>query len=141
MNYLLDTNVASEFLKNHPRIVSRFEMLDDVDVVQIPIVAWLEIVRGRTASLFAAADEEEVLIARSRLKHDLDAMKEFPIIGLKVEAAAHFGSLLSHKKCRKMRRPDMLIACIALAHKAVLVTRNVKDFIHVPGLTIQNWFE
>jgi len=139
--YLLDTNVASEFLKNHPRIVARLESLDDYDVVQIPVVAWLEIVRGRTASLFAAADEKELLIAQSRLDHDLEAMKEIPIVGLKLEAATHFGSLQSHKKFRKMRRPDMLIACIALAHKAVLVTRNVKDFANVPGLTLQNWFE
>ena len=141
MIYLLDTNVASELLKSHPRIVARLETLDDGDVAEVPIVAWLEIVRGRTASLLAAADEKELLIAQSRLDHDLEAMSNIPVVGLKVEAARHFGSLLSHKKCRRLRRPDMLIACIALANRAVLVTRNVKDFANVPGLTLQNWFE
>ena len=111
MIYLLDTNVASELMKNHPRIVARLEALDDGDVAEVPIVAWLE------------------------------AMSNIPVVGLKVEAARHFGSLLSHKKCRRLRRPDMLIACIALANRAVLVTRNVKDFANVPGLTLQNWFE
>lgn len=141
MIYLLDTNVASELLKSHPRIVARLETLDDGDIAEIPIVAWLEIVRGRTASLFAAADEKELLIAQSRLDHDLEAMSNIPVVGVNVEAARHFGSMLSHKKCRKMRRADMLIACIALANMAVLVTRNVKDFANVPGLTLQNWFE
>jgi tRNA(fMet)-specific endonuclease VapC len=38
-----------------------------------------------------------------------------------------------------MKRPDLLIACIALAQDALLVTRNTKDFNQVPGLRIANW--
>jgi len=38
-----------------------------------------------------------------------------------------------------MRRADMLIACIALGHKARLVTRNLKDYKDVPGLRLENW--
>jgi tRNA(fMet)-specific endonuclease VapC len=45
---------------------------------------------------------------------------------------------LGQKKL-KMRRPDMLIACIALAHDALLVTANTKHFNKVPGLKLANW--
>jgi predicted nucleic acid-binding protein len=38
-----------------------------------------------------------------------------------------------------MRRPDMLIACIALANDALLVTRNRKDFKKVAHLKLANW--
>ncbi|MCC6211901.1 MAG: PIN domain-containing protein [Burkholderiales bacterium] len=36
---------------------------------------------------------------------------------------------------------DTLIAGSALAHRATLVTRNVREFARVPGLEIVNWYE
>ncbi|MEO5802504.1 MAG: type II toxin-antitoxin system VapC family toxin, partial [Verrucomicrobiota bacterium] len=36
---------------------------------------------------------------------------------------------------------DLKIACIALAHDATLLTRNVNDFSQVPGLRVENWLE
>jgi predicted nucleic acid-binding protein len=33
----------------------------------------------------------------------------------------------------------MLIACICLAHDALLVTRNVDDYKGVAGLRVENW--
>jgi hypothetical protein len=38
-----------------------------------------------------------------------------------------------------MKRPDLLIACIALAQDALLVTRKTKDFKKVAGLKLANW--
>ena len=72
---------------------------------------------------------------------DLSRLEKSPILGVTLDAMRHFRLLLAHKKCRKMRRPDLLIDCVALANKAVLVTRNVKDLANVPGLTLENWFE
>jgi len=54
-------------------------------------------------------------------------------------AAAAFDELRRHKKLKKIGRGDLLIACIALAHRATLVTRNLKDFRKVPGLVVENW--
>ena len=34
---------------------------------------------------------------------------------------------------------DLRIASIVLAHNGIVVTRNLKDFEHVPGLTIEDW--
>jgi tRNA(fMet)-specific endonuclease VapC len=34
---------------------------------------------------------------------------------------------------------DLKIACITLAHDALLLTRNTVDFAHVPGLRFENW--
>jgi predicted nucleic acid-binding protein len=40
-----------------------------------------------------------------------------------------------------MGRADMLIACIALAHDALLVTRNTKDYKDVAGLRVAYWVD
>jgi len=34
---------------------------------------------------------------------------------------------------------DLRIAAIVLVEKAILVTRNLRDFKRVPGLEIVNW--
>ena len=40
---------------------------------------------------------------------------------------------------KKMRRGDLLIASIALAHDALLVTRNIRDFQGINNLRVENW--
>jgi tRNA(fMet)-specific endonuclease VapC len=141
VQYLLDTNTLSEMLKGHSRLQPRIDALEPSDAITVPVVAWYEILSGRIASLLKAANPDELLIAQSRFDQDFNALKSRTLFGITPSAAQHFEKLLKDKKCRKIRRADLLIACIALAHKAVLVTRNVKDFTNVPGLILQNWFE
>lgn len=40
---------------------------------------------------------------------------------------------------KKIGRSDLLIASIALARNAVLVTRNLRHFQQVPNLSVVNW--
>ncbi|MBM3978972.1 MAG: type II toxin-antitoxin system VapC family toxin [Planctomycetes bacterium] len=47
--------------------------------------------------------------------------------------------LRTDKKLRKVGLADVLIASIAIAHRATLVTRNTKDYAHVPNLKLDNW--
>jgi predicted nucleic acid-binding protein len=36
--------------------------------------------------------------------------------------------------------PDALLAATATVHGLVLVTRNIRHFQNVPGLSVENWF-
>ena len=80
------------------------------------------------------------LKAAQRLQATEAAIADFLIVHVDAEAARHFKAFLGQKKL-KMKRPDMLIACIALAQDALLVTRNTKDFNNVAGLKLANWAE
>jgi predicted nucleic acid-binding protein len=40
------------------------------------------------------------------------------------------------KRALRIKTPDALIAATALVERAELVTRNVGDFQHIPGLTV-----
>ncbi len=35
--------------------------------------------------------------------------------------------------------PDLRIAAIAIQHDLILITGNVKHFVDIPGLSIENW--
>jgi tRNA(fMet)-specific endonuclease VapC len=45
------------------------------------------------------------------------------------------------KTLRKIGRADLLISSIALTHRAVLVTRNIRHFRQVPDLKLINWVD
>lgn len=50
-----------------------------------------------------------------------------------------FDILRAQTKLGKIGRADLLIASIALAHRATLVTRNLRHFRQIPGLNTDNW--
>jgi len=62
-------------------------------------------------------------------------------VGYSKAAAKHFGE--QKARLRKSGQPipdlDLIIAAIALAEDAVLVTDNVKHFERIPALKLENW--
>jgi tRNA(fMet)-specific endonuclease VapC len=139
MMYILDTNILSELIKANPRIVQRFEVVPETDEVTTTTISRYELLRGRYSSILTAADKPQLLLAQRRLQEDEEQLSEIRILLLTEEAADHFERLYTSKKFKKIGRPDLLIACIALAYRATLVTRNIKDFIAIPTLKLENW--
>lgn len=137
--FLLDTNTLSEFFKDHPKISARMNAVPGDEPVVTSIISRIEILEGRFASIKKAASQYELLIAATRLEVDEEKLATIDILPLTKAAADQFEALLANKKLKKIGRPDLLIACIALANKAILVTRNSKDFANVPGLKTENW--
>ena len=68
----------------------------------------------------------------------LDAVHVIPF---DLDCTMVFGTIKS--KLRSMGKPtgevDALIAATAMAHKAVLVTANIKHFENIEGLKIETW--
>lgn len=135
---ILDSDIFTLLTYQHPNVVRHYEAVPAEERLAVTAVTRMEILRGRTDSLLKAADDQELLTATKRLQVTEEALSDFLVVHVDEEAARHFRALLGQKKL-KMQRADMLIACIALAKDALLVTRNTKDFKKVAGLKLANW--
>lgn len=136
--HVLDTDMLTHFHLGHPAVVNRVEHAAD-NGVAITVITAIETIRGRHEFLVKAADGRELLRAEHYLQETESLLNSISILRFGANGAAEFDRLRQNKKLKKIGRPDLLIACITLAHKAVLVTRNERHFSQVPGLQIENW--
>ena len=137
---LLDTDTVTHFSYGNANVRRKIEGAGDEELA-IAIITRNEILRGRAESLLKAANEEELRKAAERFQQAEELLSDFVVVGFDENSIKHFGRLRKQRNLKKMGRPDMLIACLALAHDALLVTRNTKDFKAVAGLRMDNWVD
>ncbi len=138
--HLLDTDTLTHLYAGHSSVMTHLEQIDDLDV-GITVITKIELLRGRFEFLLKAATGSDLLKAQYWLHRTEELLAQILVFPLNEDAAAHFDRLRIMKGMRKIGRADLLIASIALSHRATLVTRNVRHFQHVPGLTVTNWVE
>ena len=138
MMYFLDTDTLTLSHAGHARVSDRLRRVDPNEVA-ITVITKIEILQGRFASVLKASHGNQLVRAQELLHRTEQLLQVLEIIPVSMAAAAEFDRLLSHKKLKKIGRGDILIASIALAHRATLVTRNEKDFRLIPGLQVENW--
>jgi tRNA(fMet)-specific endonuclease VapC len=134
---ILDTDIFTLLTKPHPHVAERRRQCEDT--VALTLVTRIEVLGGRFAFILKAPDGNQLRIAQQRLEQSEQNLSRFLLLPLDAAAAAEFDRLLQNKKLKKIGRPDLLIAAIALARRATVVTRNVQDFRQVPGLRVENW--
>ncbi|MBT9587470.1 PIN domain-containing protein [bacterium] len=80
---------------------------------------------------------------RSQLELFLLNLAGLPILDYDERAATRHAAasvwLESHGKC--MSQCDGQIAAVAEVHGLIVVTRNLADFQHYPGIQLENWFD
>jgi tRNA(fMet)-specific endonuclease VapC len=91
--------------------------------------------------LLKASGKEELVRAQKLLDRTENLLAQIPIIPFDQKAGVQFERLNRIKKARKIGRADILIASIVLANKAVLVTRNIRHFKQISGLSVKNWVD
>jgi tRNA(fMet)-specific endonuclease VapC len=137
--FVLDTDILTLLFAGHPQVLRRRDHVPSTDIATT-VVSRIQSMQGRFQFLLKAATGEELLRAQSLLEGTLRALAHVEtILAVTVPAAAEFDRLRENRKLKKIGRGDLLIASIVLAHRATLVTRNVKDFRQVLGLHIENW--
>lgn len=138
--HILDTDTLTHLHAGHPRVVQRLRELADPDVATT-LITKIELLRGRFDYVLKAATGPELLRAQQRLGRTEELLAQIPILHLDEESAARFDELRTIPRLGSIGRADLLIASIALVHRATLVTRNVRHFRQVTGLSIVNWVD
>jgi len=128
--YLLDSNTLSEFIRNPRGLVNkRLAVVGEATVCTSIVVA---------CELRFGAKKK----GSSRLEERVDeVLASLEVLPLDKEADRHYAEIRTHlsRKGRPIGSNDLLIAAHTLALDLVLVTDNVDEFAHVPGLSIENW--
>ncbi|MBC1190545.1 MULTISPECIES: type II toxin-antitoxin system VapC family toxin [Microcystis] len=140
MMYLLDTDTLTHLHSGNTNVINRLENLQDEEVA-ITIVTKLEILRGRIDYLLKAFSGSDLLKAQELFSRSETLLNQLPVILIDPNAANQFDRLQDISKFRKIGRSDLLIASIALANQARLVTRNLRHFRQIPHLFLENWVD
>lgn len=139
MTYLLDTDVFTLAFYDTHGVRGRVAAVRPPDGVAVGLATRVEVLLGRLDAVKKAASGHDLLLMQRRLERTETFLATFPVAPFDRSAADHFDRFRADKKFPRMNRGDLLAACIALARGATLVTRNVKDYAHVPGLAVENW--
>ncbi|MFM7793627.1 MAG: type II toxin-antitoxin system VapC family toxin, partial [Microcystis panniformis] len=137
---LLDTDTLTHLHSGNTNVINRLENLQDEEVA-ITIVTKLEILRGRIDYLLKAFSGSDLLKAQELFSRSETLLNQLPVILIDPNAANQFDRLQDISKFRKIGRSDLLIASIALANQARLVTRNLRHFRQIPHLFLENWVD
>jgi len=129
VSYLLDTDTCSAHLKQRSSVTNRF--LQYTGRLHVSVVTVGELM---TWALRANAPPR-------RLQGVEDLLKDVVVLDVTEDTARKFGELRAGllDSGRPTPEMDLLIAASALVHGLTLVTQNVKDFVHISGLAVEDW--
>jgi len=137
---VLDTDHLTELGYGTPpgrRLAARIKRSSEKDA--ITIISVHEQLRGLLAKLAGTKAMEDQVLAYTWLGERLKLLSKFSHLPFDREAANRFLTL--RKQGIRIGTMDLKIACIVMAHDAVLLTRNTVDFEKVPGLKFEDWLE
>ncbi len=127
MRYVIDSDVAIEYLRGNPRVVENLRSIDRLAITQITLA---ELFYGIYKSQNIKKHEE-------KLRDFLSGMR---VLGLDALSCRTFGRLKAGltDKGRDIDDFDLMIAAICLSTENTLITGNLKHFQNVEGLTIKS---
>lgn len=128
---LLDTDILSELLRQHPLVLQRTRAyLAEHERLAFSIITRYELLRGLKAKQARTQEAAFTLLCQASLI--------FPLTDQVVDRAATlYGEL--HRQGALLPDADLLIAATALEAQRTLITNNLAHFQRVPNLVIESW--
>lgn len=128
--FLLDTNAWIAMLKGEPKVVAGVRRVG-LGALYICSPVWFEL-------WFGACKSQRIAENQARIR---ELVAHVPSLPFDDRAAEHCGEVraLLAREGRSIGPYDLQIAAIARAAGLSVVTRNVSEFLRVPGLSIENW--
>ena len=138
MNFLLDTNVVSEWARPQPdrNVISWLAEVDE-DRVFISVISFAEIRRG--VEMLPAGRRRERLA--TWLAEELPMRFEERILDIDLQVAETWGVVMARGQKIGLTpgSMDAFVAATAEAHGLTLATRNVKDFQRLGISLVDPW--
>jgi len=141
VDLILDTDTLTLYEKGHARLGERIRehrARSHEDIVCTTVITLQEQMRGRLASLNRVQPPARLLTGYAELLETLRTFRALPVRPFSAAALAEFERL--RRDGVRIGTLDLRIASIALAAvEALVITRNLRDFGLVPGLTAEDW--
>jgi tRNA(fMet)-specific endonuclease VapC len=137
--YILDTDHLSVLDRGGIGAQNLSRKLATVDPSQVgtTIINYEEQTRGWLSYMGKARSIEQQVDSYRQLKQQLLNYCTIPVLDFDRAAGEKFQLL--KKLYPRLGNMDMKIAAIALANKAIVLTRNERDFGQIEDLSIENW--
>lgn len=133
MRYVIDTSTLSSLMRSEPAAARRLTQIQP-GYVTVPQPVLAEIFFGLER------------LPRSKRRHDLERRfaqlaRELSRLPWDDDVSACFGRSKAalQKGGRRVEDFDLAIAAHALSTAATLVTRNLRHFVGIPGLRVEDW--
>lgn len=130
--FVLDTNTLIYFFKGQGKVSERL-LATSPQLIAVSTITLFELETGLLKSNSNA-------VRRQQIDALVNAVKVLPVNQTVAEVSAKIRFELEAKGL-PIGPLDTLIAGTALSAKASIVTRNVREFARVTGLTVVDWFE
>jgi tRNA(fMet)-specific endonuclease VapC len=134
MIYLLDTNALTRFARGIDLGIAR-KVDENALECRISSIAWYELQYGAARS----PDPSKATPRLRLLRNAIPAIEDFDEHA--AQRAAEIRAIL--ETMRPNAQPigpyDVLLAGHALSVGAIFVTHNVREFVRIPGLRVEDW--
>lgn len=134
--WILDTDHLSLLQREHPVVTQRVNQVNP-QLIATTIITAEEQLRGRLDVIRRASSANELILAYTRLRDTLDDLRSINLFDFNQDADNCYENLVRQRI--RIGTRDLRIAAITLSVNGILVTRNRKDFVQVPNLTIEDW--
>lgn len=125
---VLDTDAIIAMIKGD---ADAFSILEKYDDIYISSFTWYELMVGCAA----------IQNSRKQLETIIDCLSGARVLGID-DTVATFAAR-NKEALKKKGRPssiaDVHIAANCIVHQQTLLTRNIKHFKHIPGLSVEKW--
>ncbi len=122
--------------QEHQRLQARLRQVPASDR-WTTIISYEEQSRGWLAYVARARSLAQQVDAYRKLNRHLDAYRAIQVLEFDERAATQWQRLRQARL--GVGTMDLKIAAIVLAHRAILITRNIVDFRKVPELKVEDW--
>ncbi len=136
LKWLFDTDHVSLHERGFPGLRNKLEAAEPGSIAT-SVVTVEEMLRGRLAVLARRSAGDARVRAYEKFFESVRFFGSIPVVPFDLACEQKFQELRAQGV--RVGSQDLKIASTALANDLVLVTRNTRDFMKIPRLSVEDW--